>query len=133
MYIAHSILRYALLSAILCMTGCASLASSEPDVKLPDTYEAQNLRITLTGMAIKENYYDGVYGIATNIGPVRLGPCDINLEVLDASGSKVGDADVYTNGLDPGQTWKFMASFSMSTYAYPKEVRAGRVTTYAAQ
>src|SRR5580700_2305404 len=112
-------LRTALCALIaVLLQACATTKSIEqteptaPMVKMPPPYTQKNVEVVVERLWIDGNdKVIGVSGTATNNGPVNLLTCNIYLNVLDASGSRVSTAHATMIGLKSGETWSFQATF----------------------
>ena len=58
------------------------------------------------------NRFYTVEGEFTNNTDKHFTTVELNFSLLDKNGNKVGDIHGYCDGLNPGQTWKFVASNS---------------------
>jgi hypothetical protein len=69
----------------------------------------------------------GVSGTATNNGAVNLLTCNIYLNVMNASGTKVSTAHATMIGLKSGETWSFQATFLSPFSGTFKAVEPGTI------
>jgi hypothetical protein len=128
-------LRTALCVLILVLVqACATTQPIEqtvptaPMVNLPPPYTQKNVEVVVERLWL--DGYDnviGVSGTATNKGPVNLLTCNIYLNVMDASGSRVSTAHATMIGLKSGETWSFQATFLSPFAGTFKAVEPGTI------
>ncbi len=81
--------------------------------KLVDSYLAQypHYPVNLRGVMVYGYESRLVTGYLDNVSPSNLSMVYIEFDVYDAAGSKIGMANDIINGLRPGETWQFKASY----------------------
>jgi len=112
-------------------TSQAKTSSAQPAIEFPPPYDDNGIRIAVDGLYRVGDSVVGVTGIATNVTKRDFRQCTVNLDIVDRSGVKVGDAIASTQGLHAGQQWRFQAAFTIPFQAFFAAVRPNRVTVTA--
>lgn len=114
------------LAACTAISGCATTEQG-PKVALAAPDEDQRIALTvdnpLTGST---GDVWGLSGTARNDGS-DLATCMLTFDIMDASGTKLGDALASTEGLQSGQTWRFQATISVPSSLNFDSIQPGRV------
>ncbi len=96
------------LSASLIAVLLSSCTAVTPKLDFPAPIVVNDVRVEVTDTLsyLGRGGIGGLRGAATNQSAEPLSYCVINLELLDTTGAKIGDAMATTTDLGAGQTWR---------------------------
>jgi len=93
-----------ILSTVLLLSSCVS------NVKTPQPYTKNGIKITVEETESSSRYTHSILGIAENVSGRDFRMCAISFSLIDQEGVKIGDANAVSQGLRNGQKWRFEAA-----------------------
>ena len=138
MSIIKSLFLGSVCSVAISLSGCATAPPAAPapppipTPSLPQPYTQSGVSVKIDGWWTNGlGQVVGITGIARNDRSASLISCMVTLNVVDSDGVKVADAIASTTSLDPGQSWRFQATFTTPFTVAFKGVQPGKVIAVA--